>query len=369
VEDGLSSYTVSEIAKALSARFVGDGRICINGASEPANAGADQLAVAMERRFADGIAQGQARVAIMWIDADWESFGLEAAILVDRPRLAMAALTTHFKEDRADTSAVHSTAVIDPTADLGDDVSVGPFVVIGANVRIANRVWIASHCSIGDSSSLGPDSVLEHGVCVGQNVRIGANFIAHPSVTIGADGFSFVPDEDAGGRADDEIFDVAPDKKAGQSWLKIQSLGGVKIGDDVEIGANSNIDAGTIRPTFIGDGTKIDALVQVAHNVRIGKHCLLCGQAGMAGSSTLGDCVILGGQAGVADNIVVGDGVIAGGATKIFSNVPAGRTILGNPATKIATQIKMYKALRRLPRYIGDRTPGKKNVSNSRDNT
>ena len=363
----MSSYTISEIARALSACFAGDGDIRVSGASEPADAGADQLAVAMEPRFADGIALGQARAAILWADADWESFGLKAAIFVDRPRLAMAALTAHLKAVRAPTPAVHSTAVIDPSADLGKDVSVGPFVIIGANVQIGNRVSIASQCSIGEGSSLGPDSVLEHGVCVGKNVLIGANFVAHSGVTIGADGFSFVPAENSTADGDHENIGVASPRAGDKSWLKIHSLGGVTIGDDVEIGANSNIDAGTIRPTVIGTGTKIDALVHVAHNVRIGKHCLLCGQAGMGGSSTLGDYVILGGQAGVADNITVGDGVIAGGATKIFSNVPAGRTILGNPATKIATQIKMYKALRRLPRYIGDGALREKDVSNSRD--
>ena len=364
----MTSYTISEIAHALSARSVGDGGIMISAASEPASAGADQLAVAMDPRYADGIAKGQARAAIMWQDADWQSFGLEAAILVDRPRLAMAALTTHLKAGHGETSVVHATAVIDPNAQLGKYVSIGPFVVIEANVLIRDRVTIASHCSVANGSTIGPDSVLQAGVRIGPHVRIGANFLAHPGAVIGADGFSFVPADEPSANSEHEEPKAAPAVDGGQSWVKIHSLGGVEIGDDVEIGANSNIDAGTIRPTFIGSGTKIDALVHVAHNVRIGSNCLLCGQAGMGGSATLGNAVILGGQAGVADNIRVGDGVIAGGASKIYSNVPAGRTILGNPATKIETQIEIYKAMRRLPQYAREITRLKTLVSKTRDN-
>ena len=364
----MTSYTISEIASALSARSVGDGGILISAASEPASAGADQLAVAMEPRYADGISKGQARAAIMWQDADWRSFGLEAAILIDQPRLAMAALTTHLKESQAEKSAVHSTAIIDPSAHLGDDVSIGPFVVISANVVIGDQVRIAPHCSVGNSSTIGSDSVLQSGVRIGPQVRVGARFMAHPGVVIGADGFSFVTADESSANSELETSKTARAIKSGQSWLKIHSLGGVEIGDDVEIGANSNIDAGTIRPTFIGDGTKIDALVHVAHNVRIGSNCLLCGQAGMGGSATLGNAVILGGQAGVADNIRVGDGVIAGGASKIYSNVPAGRTILGNPATKIEKQIEIYKAMRRLPQHAREITRLKILVSKTRDN-
>ena len=364
-EGGLANYTISEIAKALSARAVGDGRILISAACEPADAGADQLAVAMEPRYADGLAKGQARAAIMWHDADWESFGLEAAILVDRPRLAMAALTNHLKVGQAESSEVHSTAVIDPSAHLGDDVSIGPFVVISADVVLGNRVKIASHCSIGNSSTIGSDSVLQSGVRIGPQVRIGARFAAHPGVVIGSDGFSFVTAEKSSADVFRETRDGSVDNQTDQRWIKIHSLGGVVIGDDVEIGANSNVDAGTIRPTILGSGTKIDALVQIAHNVRIGSNCLLCGQVGIAGSVSLGNNVVLGGRAGVTDNVTVGDGVIAGIGTIIRSNAPAGRVLWGIPATKLETQIEIYKALRRLPRLFRDVAMLKNSVSKS----
>ena len=131
-------------------------------------------------------------------------------------------------------------------------------------------------------------------------------------------------------------------------------LGAVVIGDDVEIGANCAIDSGTVRPTRIGNGTKLDNLVQVAHNVVVGHDTLLCGQVGIAGSTKVGNNVVLGGQCGAADNIFIGDGVVAAGATKITGNVPAGRVIMGYPATKMDTQVSMYKSLRRLPKLMAD---------------
>jgi UDP-3-O-[3-hydroxymyristoyl] glucosamine N-acyltransferase len=135
-------------------------------------------------------------------------------------------------------------------------------------------------------------------------------------------------------------------------------LGGVLIGDDVEIGSGTTVDAGTIRPTRIGDGTKIDNMVMVAHNAVVGRHCLLCGHSGVAGSSVLGDRVVLGGQSGVGDNLTVGDDVVVTGGSSVLSNVPSGRVMMGNPATRMDLQVESYKALRRLPRVLRDLAAG-----------
>ena len=131
-------------------------------------------------------------------------------------------------------------------------------------------------------------------------------------------------------------------------------MGSVQIGDDVEVGANSCIDRGTIRNTSIGHGCKFDNLVQIGHNVKIGNNCLICAQVGIAGSTTLGKNVVLGGQTGVSDNLFVGDNAITGGATKVLANIPAGRVMLGYPAMKMETQLNIYKTLRRLPRLLRD---------------
>ncbi len=346
----MSGHTIRQIADALGAEAVGETGLLVTGAAEPSSAGPADLAVAMEPRFASRLAEGKAQAALMAKGADWQTHGLKAAILVDRPRLAMAGLTALFDQGDQMPTGIHPTAIIDPSASIGADVAVGPYAVIGEGTSIGARSRIDSHVSIAPGSAIGEDAVLLAGVRVGRNVRIGDRFMAHSGVVIGGDGFSFVTAERSSVEAVRETLADAGDAGTGQEWLKIRSLGGVVIGDDVEIGANSSVDAGTIRPTRVGDGTKIDALVQVGHNVQLGRNCLLCAHVAVGGSAKVGDSVVLGGQVGVADNISLGDGVVAGGATKILSNVPAGRAVLGYPAMKMETHVEIYKALRRLPR-------------------
>lgn len=360
----MSGYSISEIARALSGQAVGDANLRVSGASEPAGARADQLAVAMDPRYGDDLVRGGARAALLWQDADWQGYDLQAAILVARPRLAMAALTGLMRpRPEAGMAAVHPTALVDDSADIGADATIGPYTVIGAGARIGARAVLGAHCSVGAGAVLGEDCALQAGARIGERVRIGDRFHGHSGIVIGSDGFSFVTAEKSTLETTRESLGSTKGGQAGQSWQKIHSLGGVEIGDDVEVGANSSVDAGTLRATVIGDGTKLDALVQVGHNVRIGRNCLLCAHVAVGGSAELGNGVVLGGQAGVADNIAIGDGVIAGGASKILSNVPAGRAILGYPAIKMATHVETYKALRRLPRVLREMSGNKKSVS------
>lgn len=236
-----------------------------------------------------------------------------------------------------------------------------------AGAKVGAGSVIGPHCTIGTNAVLGPDAYLRDHVSIGAGVRIGARFIAQPGARIGSDGFSFVTENVSSAEvARGSLGETA--EAAAQEWHRIHSLGAVIIDDDVEIGANSCIDSGTIRPTQVGQGTKIDNLVHIGHNCVIGRHCLLCGLVGIAGSVTIGNAVILGGKVGVSDNISIGDGVVAGGATAILSSVPAGRAVLGYPATKMDTQIEIYKALRRLPRVLRDLSAAKKAVSKSGPN-
>ena len=200
---------------------------------------------------------------------------------------------------------------------------------------------------------MGPGAQLREMVSIGARVTIGARFRAQPGARIGGDGFSYVTPEVSGAENVRKTLKDTGDARP-QSWLRIHSLGSVTIGDDVEVGANCTVDNGTIRDTVIGDGTKLDNLVHVGHNTRIGRDCLLCGQTGTSGSVDIGNIVVLGGQCGVVDNIFIGDGVIAGGGTKILSNVPAGRVMMGYPAVKMETHTEVYKAQRRLPRLMRD---------------
>jgi UDP-3-O-[3-hydroxymyristoyl] glucosamine N-acyltransferase len=221
--------------------------------------------------------------------------------------------------------------------------------VIGRGVRIGPRARIASHVSIAEGAHIGEDALLNAGVRIGPRVKIGDRFIANPGAVLGGDGFAFVTPERSGV---EEIRENLADRTEirAQSWTRIHSLGSVEIGDDVEIGANTTIDRGTIRDTRVGSGTKIDNLVMLGHNVTVGRDCLIVSQVGIAGSTRVGDRVVLGGQVGVSDNIFIGNDVIAGARTEIRTNVPAGRVILGAPAMKMEQTIQTWKHIRRLGR-------------------
>ncbi len=284
------------------------------------------------------------------VGSDWRALGLKAAIVAPRPRIVMAHVTAAMDPGPHIAPGIHPSAVIDPTAVIGAEASIGPFVVIGAAASIGARARIASHVSIAEGAQLGDDALILQGARVGARVVIGDRVILQPGCVIGGDGFSFVTPDTSQvertraslGRADAAVNP--------QGWTRIHSLGSVRIGDDVEIGANATIDRGTLADTTIGDGTKLDNMVHIGHNCRIGRDCLLCGQVGIAGSVTIGDRVVLGGQTGVADNLEIGSDVVTGASTIILSNVPSGRALLGYPAVRMETQVEMYKALRRLPR-------------------
>ncbi|MCB1395588.1 MAG: UDP-3-O-(3-hydroxymyristoyl)glucosamine N-acyltransferase [Rhodobacter sp.] len=357
------SYRISDIAAALGARFEGMGDLTVTGAAEPAQARADQLALAMDPRYADGLSRGQARAAVLWDGADWRALGLEAAVFAPRGRLAMARLTQVFDAGPMLDPGIHPTAIIHPEASVGEGAAIAPYVVIGAGARIGARARIAEHVSIGAGVVIGDDALILAGVRISARVTIGNRFIAQPGAVIGGDGFSFVTEERS--RVEEARATLGkPGETKEQSWLRIHSLGGVTIHDDVEVGANTTIDRGTIRDTVIGRGTKLDNLVQIGHNVIVGEDCLLCGMVGIAGSTRLGNRVVLGGQAMAVDNITVGDDVVAGAATTITSNAPAGRVLMGSPAVKMDQHVEIYKSQRRLPRMLAQLADLQKTVKN-----
>ncbi|WP_112309636.1 UDP-3-O-(3-hydroxymyristoyl)glucosamine N-acyltransferase [Pseudogemmobacter bohemicus] len=345
----MALHSIGEIATALGAVAEGDLTITVSGASEPQAAGPENLALAMDPRYAGRIAEGRARAAVVWPGADWRAMGLEAAIFAPRGRLAMAGLTHLMDPGPEIAPGIHPLAVVHESAEIGEGAAIGPFVVIGRGVTLGARARIASHVSIAEGATIGAEALILQGAKIGARVTIGERFICQPGAVIGSDGFSFVTPEKSGVEEIRKTLGQRDEIRA-QSWTRIHSLGAVTIGDDVEIGANSCIDRGTIRDTSIGRGTKLDNLVHIGHNVQIGEDSLICGQVGIAGSSKIGNRVVLAGQCGVNDNIFVGDDVICGGGTKIFTNAPAGRVLLGYPAVKMETHVEIQKYLRRLPR-------------------
>ncbi|WP_108482011.1 UDP-3-O-(3-hydroxymyristoyl)glucosamine N-acyltransferase [Oceaniglobus ichthyenteri] len=360
------TYTVKQIATALGAQTFGAVDILISGAAEPAMAGPGDIALAMQPKYAEGLAKGDARAAILWEGADWQALGLEAALVVPRPRYAMAHLTRLLDPGPRIDAGIHPTAVVDPSARIGAGAAIAPFVMIGKDVEIGANARIASHTSIGDGTRIGADAMILAGVRIGERIVIGDRFIAQPGAVIGADGLSFVTPQTSGvERARSSLGDQGEILE--QSWTRIHSLGSVRIGDDVELGANACIDRGTIRDTVVGNGCKIDNLCHLAHNVVMGRDCLLAALTGIAGSTTVGDRCVFGGQSGVADNLSIGNDVISTGGTKILSNVPAGRVMMGFPAVRMDQHVEMYKAARRLPRMLR-RLVGEKAVSNPDQN-
>ncbi len=345
--------TLADIAAALRVTPLGAADLVITGITEPGDAGPTDLALAMQPQYIDDIAKGGARAALLPAGTDWQALGLDGAICPDRPRYALAGASAMMDPGEGFPSGLHPTAFVDPSAELGDGVSVGPLAVIGAGARIGANSVVGPQVYIGAGAEIGQRAALREGVRIGARVRIGDNFIAQPGAVVGGDGFSFVTPEKSNAEEVRETLGDAREARA-QAWARIHSLGGVVVGDDVELGANACIDRGTVRPTRVGHGCKIDNLVQVGHNVVLGDNCLLCAGAAIAGSSVLGRNVIVAGMAGVADNLTVGDNAVISAAASVLSNVPAGRAVMGYPAVKMDTHIETYKATRRLPRLMAD---------------
>lgn len=346
-------YSIAQIAESIGADAFGDVTLTIDNVTEPQSAGPRDLAMATDSSYAEKLTEGEARAAVLWAGADWEAYGLEAAIVPKRPRYAMSGLTQLLDPGQGFAPGIHPSAIIDPSADIGPDVSVGPLSVISAGAVIGAGSVIGPQCFIGWNARLGAGAMLREQVSIGARVTIGMGFMAQPGVRIGGDGFSFVTEEKSGIEAVRETLGDQQDTAA-QGWTRIHSLGAVTIGDNVDLGACVNIDNGTIRDTIIGDGCKMDNFVHIGHNVIIGNDCLICGHSGVAGSTRVGNNVVLGGMTGVSDNIFIGDRVITGGGTKVLSSIPAGRVVLGYPATKMDRQIEIFKAIRRLPKLVAD---------------
>ena len=336
-------YSIREVARAVGAECAGDDSIVVHGLAEPRAALPGELAIALEPEFARELKKGSARAAIFSWGQDWSEYRVEAALLTRNPRRSFMSLTRLFAPGLNPRVGVHPAAHVAATARVGAESSVGPFSVIEEGVAIGEGCAIADSVSIGRGTRVGRGCVIHPGVRIGWGISIGDRFVAHANAVIGCDGFSYLTedgsDESVTGRRKVEI-------------AKIESLGSVRIGDDVEIGACTVIDRGTISETVIGAGTKIDNQVHVAHNVRIGQDCFICGQVGIAGSARIGDRVSLAGMTGVSDHVSVGDDVVAAGAAKIYSNVPNSRRVMGAPAIQMEKNIELYKCIRRLPKLF-----------------
>lgn len=324
----MKSYTLAEIAKWVGGAVRGDAATRISGVAGVEEAGPDQITWLAEERYAGKLAGSRAGAALVP-----ENFGATPmpAVLTANPARAMIAILEKFAPPvPRPPTGVHPSAYVSPSVKLGREVAIGPYVVIGDGARIGDRTVLHGHVYIGEEVTTGKDCEIWPGVVVRERCTLGERVVIHPNTTIGADGFGYQFIE-------------------GQH-RKIPQIGAVEIGDDVEIGAHCAIDRAKFGATRIGRGTKIDNLVQVAHNVQIGPNCVIVAQCGIAGSTRLGQGVVLGGQVGVRDHVVLHDGVQVAACACISKDVPAGASVIGSPAVEYKQFVRERADVRRLPR-------------------
>jgi UDP-3-O-[3-hydroxymyristoyl] glucosamine N-acyltransferase len=342
------------LASLLGGVLHGDGSLEVARPVHPAEARLPtDVAVAMAPALLALLGTTPARAAIVAAGAPVPEGAVAGWVEVGRPRRAMGALTRAFEAPPHAPPGVHPSAVVEAGAEIGEGASVGAFAWVGPGARIGARTVLMPHVTVGAGASVGADGLLHPGVRVGPGCRIGDRAIVHHNASIGADGFSFVTPE-RGSVEEAKASGTVAEGTRNVAIERIASLAPVVVGDDVEIGAGTCIDRGTLSPTRIGSGTKIDNLVQVGHNVRVGENCMICGQVGIAGSARIGDRVVLAGQVGVADNVVVGDDVVAGAQSGIAVDVPARSVVVGSPAIPKQAAFDQLRLLRRLPRIAAD---------------
>lgn len=331
------SLTAGELAERVEGELIGPAGIEINGVEAMHVAGPGHLSFIASSSYAAEWSTVKAGAALVsrGIEVPGHDPSTRALIVVDDAELALIKILTFFAtEPDLPPVGVHSSAVVDESARLGSEVRIGPFVTIGAHAVIGDGVSLGSGVRVGQSAMIGDHSMISEHVIIGARCRVGSRCRIYPHASIGGDGFGFRPAMDGSGLS------------------KIPHIGTVELGNDVELGANTCVDRGKFGATVIGEGTKIDNLVQVAHNVHIGSHCVIASQAGIAGSAVLGNWVQIGAQAGVADQVKVGDGARVGAKTGLMRDVEAGGTVLGTPADDARKFLRQVSSLRKLPEFM-----------------
>ena len=343
--------SLTDIATALGAQLVGDGSVLVRGVAHPAMATADTLALAVEDDAEKLLARTKATAAAVAEGRAEALAGLKGGIVVKRPRLALAQLLEIFDRPPMAEPGVHPSAVVHPTATIGADASIGPLCFVGAHARIGARARLLAQATVGAGASVGEDTLLHSGARVGERCVLGNRVIVQPNAVIGADGFSFVTPEKGSIESARETGRIEAQNVA---IVRINSIGNVEIADEAEIGAGTMVARGTLGPTRIGRGTKIDNLCQIGHNCTIGANCLIAGNVGISGSVTLGDRVTLAGGVGVADHISIGDDSILIAGSGVWQSIPPRAIWGGYPAQPWKESQSFYLHVKRLPRMLRD---------------
>jgi len=322
-------FTAAEIAKRLQGEVIGDGAVVLNGFAPADSAQAGDLTFAENESYFARAEQSAASAIL--VDGKFTSAS-KILICVPNARVAFAKVLPLFFPEPVHPAGIHPTAIVAASAKLDPTVHIGPYCVIGERVRIGARSVLQGGNHVGDDCGLGEDVNLFPNVTVYPRTEIGRRVRVHSGTVIGSDGFGYV-------------FD-------GGVHRKVPQIGNVIIGDDVEIGASVTIDRGALGPTTIGRGTKIDNLVQIAHNVTIGENCLVIAQVGIAGSTRIGNYCVLAGQAGLAGHLKIGNQVVVAAQAGVMRDIADGQKVLGSPALPDKEAKRQMIAMQKLPELL-----------------
>ena len=320
--------TAAEIAAAVGGTLSGSRDAAVEAIAPLDRATAHDLSFLAAGKYAPLFEHSLAGVVLVTPELADARGRCTSRVVVKSPHDALLSLIPKFYRAPVRTSGVHPTAVVAASARIGADATIEPFAVIGEGVVIGDRAWIGSHCVIAAGVSIGTDVRLFPSVTLYGGAVLGDRVSVHSGARIASDGFGYV--------------------FRGGAHEKIPHVGRCVIGNDVEIGANCTLDRGSIDDTIVGDGTKIDNLVQLGHNVRIGRLCLLMSQVGVAGSSHVEDGAILAGQVGISGHLTIGAGARLAAQAGVISDVPAGETWGGYPARPHRESLKASAALFKL---------------------
>ena len=326
-----TSYTIEEINEVLNGELIGHTTKKISGPEQLQNANNNHITFVGSVKYVKFWIDSKACAAIVNDNLKIEPEDNRAIIKVKNADLAMAKILELFNPPAPvfDTD-IHPTAVIHETAVIGNGCKIGANCYVGKDVELGSEVILYPNVCVFDETIIGDKTIVWSGTVIRERCIIGSNCIFHTNVSIGADGFGYRPSDD------------------GRGLVKIPQIGNVIIGHFVEIGANSCVDRAKFSSTIIGDGCKIDNLVQIAHNSVMGRSCIMAGHSGLAGSVTLGDGVIICGSASIKDHTKIESGATVGAGSGVMNDIKAGQTVLGYPAQDARDMLKQWVAMRRL---------------------
>jgi len=322
-------FTAAQIAEQVRGELIGDGSVTITGFAAANQARPGDLTFADQEAY---FAVAEASPAAVILVPEGFSSTQKTLIRVKNPRIAVARLLPLFFPPDQYASGIHPSAVIDASAQVDPTAHIGPNCTVGARAKIGARAVLMGGNHIGRDAKVGEETTLYPNVVIYLQCQVGNRVTIHAGTVIGSDGYGYVLDE---GR-----------------HRKILQIGNVIIHDDVEIGANTAIDRGALGSTVIGQGTKIDNLVHVAHNVSIGKHCIITGQVGFAGSTKMGDYCVVAAQSGIADHLTIGNQATIGAKSGVMRDIPDGGKVLGTPAMPDKQAKRQMIASQQLPEII-----------------